>query len=356
MKFRAVVILVAVGLIGACDQQAKTSRTPTLQAQASRAVAAMQTSPQAQPSGSVAPKDAQWTIYCASITGPNHVEQANQVKADLMKMSALRDWYVIHQEAESVLYYGFYRAYNDQKDAKESARAQTDRKSIANLPDKMDNRPFARAMFVPIDAPDPAAPKEWNLANAKGYWSLQIAAYKDSPQRKAAAVEAVRAARAQGVEAYYFHGPTSSSVCIGAWPREALREQDSDRGEAIDPTQDILVLEKPLPFNTNVDVRNRETGEKVRTYVPRVEPQDPTLIAAMRQYPEHSVNGVVNTKTMKDRNGNVHQIADPSFLVKIPERETSIFTSVPQETPPTLIAPPTASGAGGTGRLRSIGQ
>ena len=78
------------------------------------------------------------------------------------------------------------------------------------------------SLIVPIDSPDPVAPPEWNLANAKGYWSLQIAAYKDSPKRKEAAVEAVREARKNGVEAYYYHGETTSSS-----PSESRRRSSS---------------------------------------------------------------------------------------------------------------------------------
>src|SRR5438034_5585313 len=59
------------------------------------------------------PKDAQWTIYCLSVSGINHVAQTNQLKADLMRTTSLRGWYVVHQEDHSVLYYGYYRTFKD---------------------------------------------------------------------------------------------------------------------------------------------------------------------------------------------------------------------------------------------------
>ena len=39
---------------------------------------------------------------------------------------------------------------------------------------------------MPLEKPDPDAPPEWNLANAPGYWSVQIAAFT-KPGRKQAA-------------------------------------------------------------------------------------------------------------------------------------------------------------------------
>ena len=52
--------------------------------------------------------DAQWTIYCTSLSGPTHVEQAKNLKEWLMKNSQLRGWYVIHGDRESTIYHGFY--------------------------------------------------------------------------------------------------------------------------------------------------------------------------------------------------------------------------------------------------------
>src|SRR5256885_1836266 len=76
------------------------------------------------------PKDAQWTIYCLSVSGINHVAQTNQLKADVMRTTSLRGWYVVHQEDHSVLYYGYYRSFKDRKDSKETVRLQQDQKSI----------------------------------------------------------------------------------------------------------------------------------------------------------------------------------------------------------------------------------
>ena len=67
--------------------------------------------PAADPNAApIPPKDAQYTLYCQAVAGSDHVERANQFKNQLLQSTPLKDWYVIHQETDSVLYYGFYRS------------------------------------------------------------------------------------------------------------------------------------------------------------------------------------------------------------------------------------------------------
>ena len=300
----------------------------------------------------VPPADAQFTLYCQAIGGPAHIEQANAAKEQLIKMTGMKDWYIVHQDVQSIIYYGFYRSISDPKD-KDSARAQADRKKIDGLKDGAGNKVFDRPLFVQVDSPDPVAPPEWNLMNSSGYWSLQIAAYKDSPKRKEAAVEAVREARKNGVDAYYYHGETTSSVCIGAWPREAVKEQDQEVAAANDPGQDILVLPQPLPAGSNVQIRNRD-GASVKAVAPKFEPVDPSMIAAMQQYPTHAVNGEVHAKAVDDPiTGAKKTVEDPSFFVVIPHKAPSLLRA--QQAAPALIAPGAPRNEGG-GKLRSIGD
>jgi len=277
-------------------------------------------------------------------------------KGQLVKLSGLKDFYVVHQEGQSVIFYGFYRTLTDKA-------AVRDRKTLEALTDTPGKdggaQLFTHVFLVPVSEPDPPAPAEWNLANAPQYWSWQIAAYKDSPHRKQAAVDAVREARARGVDAYFYHGETTSSVCIGAWPKEAVMGEDDDAaGVATDPNQDVIVHSAPIPENEKVSFHNRE-GERVRDITPTYKAVDPSLISVMAQYPVHSVNGdTVVTKA----NGKVRE--DPAFLVKIKKPEPSLLRTAQQ--PPELLAPPTVTPAAGTiggqpaapgaGRLKSIGD
>jgi len=309
----------------------------------------------------VPPSDAQWTLYCAALEGPNHIQMANDAKAQLLKLTGLKDFYVIHQEGQSVIYYGFYRSISDAKDKKETDRAQRDLKTLETLTDTPGkpggNKLFNHVFFNPVAEPDPAAPAEWNLATTGQYWSWQIAAYKDSPHRKQAAVDAVRDARKQGLNAYYYHGETTSSVCIGAWPKEAVSGEDDDvAGVATDPNENVLVMSQPLPNQEKMQFRNRE-GERIRDMTQRRKAIDPSLIAIMAQFPTHSINGeTFVTKT------NGKSVQDPAFLVKIKKPQPTLLRAAPQA--PELIAPPPAPVVGsnpppsgqGSGRLRSIGD
>src|SRR5688500_3145773 len=101
----------------------------------------------------VPPRDAQWTIYCQAIAGPDHVGRANAFKQNLLDATKMKEWYVIHQEDQSVIYYGYYRTMND-------ARAKADRKAVDELKDPAGNKVLGGCMVVEISAPDPTAPPQ----------------------------------------------------------------------------------------------------------------------------------------------------------------------------------------------------
>lgn len=263
------------------------------------------------------PPGAQYTLYCLTISTPTHVPDSEHVKEQLIHRTGSSNWYVLHGEGQSTLYYGFYKTFDDSSQPEEKARAQADRLSISRLRDDNGDTPFSGCGFVALASPDPDAPPEWDLRHAPGYWALQIAAYQGSPDRKRAAVEAVRAARAQGIEAYYYHGPSVSSVLIGTWPRQAVKEQDQTEARTDDPSKTIMVLPKPLPPGMATDNLVMPDGSRVKVMAPKLEIQDPTLIEAMKQYPANVVNGQEIMHRVMTSQGEI-QVPDPSFLVVIP--------------------------------------
>ena len=265
------------------------------------------------------PKGAQWTILCREIGGANHMSEARRWKEALVKTSGMRDWHLLHREDGSMLYYGYYKNYTDPK-------AKVDRAKIDGMTDANGRRPFRHAIFTPLDAADPAGPPEWNLANAKGYFTLQIGVYKDSPERKQYAVDAVRAAREQGIEAYYYHSENMSLVCVGTWPREAIRLADEDVRPG-DAGQLKLVL-PPLPPDVQQAPEIRgEGGRKLHVEAGRNEVVDPTLKAMMEnQFPNMAVNGATMITKRKDpRTGQIREVADASFPIKIPRKDTGML-------------------------------
>jgi hypothetical protein len=298
------------------------------------------------------PTDAQWTIYCYEVAGPGHVDQINQLKTQLEQVSSMNGWHAIHADDKSSLYFGYYKDRN-------TPQLINDRKKIIALRDDRGDAVFANAVPVPLDAPDPASPPEWNLANSNGYWSIQVAAFSADPRRKEAAVELVRDWRNQGIEAYYFHGESVSSVCVGSYPEEALKKQDTDKGEVIDPTQPMMVINGDLPeslrrqFQTNLKDRD---GNPVRVFVQKVEVVDPKMLEAFRLFPVHRYNYNEEFVQYRDpQTGQMKQYPKPCVIVPIPRKEAPATVQPGQAgTRPDLLAPRGNQQQGG--RLRRIGE
>jgi hypothetical protein len=325
----AVMIVLAVGAVS-CSKNASPSADsnslPVTQVAqpAPAADAGVAASPQGESTVVTPPAGAEWTIYCMTVPGIGHIERSKALRDQLVRSSGLRDWYVVHNETESTLYHGFYKSLD------RSVKAT--REKIDAMTDAAGNRPFRNSLIVEVSAPDPDAPPRWNLAGAPPgmMWSLQVAAYADHPDRKKYAVDAVKGFRASGVQAFYFHGPSVSSVCVGVWPDAAVRGDmepafnDPDEQRSIEEIMargpaDVVVLPPGMPpVNKEMTVNNR----RVRAVTPHLEAVDPTLLAAMKTYPHHYYNGVV--EGAKSKTGVQPK---PSFLVKVPRQPDKFFGS-----------------------------
>jgi hypothetical protein len=266
----------------------------------------------------VPPRGALYTLHCATFTGPTHIADATRSKELLIRSTGSKDWYIVHSAEESDLYFGFYKTFDDRSQLAEYTRAQTDRARVSSLVNPDGDPLFPEVVFTGINTPDPPAPKEWDLANNPGYWTLQIAKYVGSPERKQAAVDAVREFRAHGIEAYFRHGPTTSEVYIGSWPRQAVREQESSVAQSDDPSERILVLPGPLPEGVDPDRIYDRQGRKMKPVMPNLEIVDDSLKRATEQYPYYYVNGEVVGRKAQLKDGSRQTIPWPSYLVQVP--------------------------------------
>src|SRR5689334_10420226 len=107
------------------DQSHSTMKPAMLKAGPPGAVTNAKSSPQPLKNDTpTAPADTQWTILCDSIDGPGHVANARDLKAILARQSGMPDWYVVHTDHDSTIYYGFYRELNNPAEKK---RAELDR-------------------------------------------------------------------------------------------------------------------------------------------------------------------------------------------------------------------------------------
>jgi hypothetical protein len=287
------------------------------------------------------PPGAQSTLLCNTFNGPAHVVEATRAKEYLKQRSGSDQWYVIHSADESDLFYGFYSTDDDRAQNADSQRARADRLKLSNMVDDDGRKMFAQVLFVPINLPDPQTPPEWEVSNNPGFWTLQIAVFRDSPQRKQAAVDTVRQARAQGIEAYYHHGDTMSFVYVGSWPREAVKEQDEASAKSNDPNQPLLVMSGPIAGAENAQFQTSD-GRKMKVVMPKLEILDPSLKRMVEQYPYTYVNGEGMGRKVTKVDGTTTVVPYPSYLVQLrpdSDAHSNDKTDADQATPPPSEVP-----------------
>ncbi len=321
MRRVAFVVLAAFfAAVAGCASHATTDSGNQAAAAADSAAA----SPAAAASGDAAmpapPEGAQFTLHCSTFSEPTHIMDAKRVKDYLIRQTGSKDWYVVHSADESDLYFGFYKTFDDRGQVAEYTRAQSDRAKISSLVDEDGQTMFPQIGFVPIETPDPPAPREWDLSSNRGYWTLQIAVYKGSPQRKQMAVDAVKGFRGAGVEAYYRHGPSSSEVYIGSWPRNAVAEQQAAAAESDDPNEPLLVLPDSFAGAENSTVYTPD-GRKMKVVVPKLDILDPSLKRAAAEYPYYYVNGEVVGHRVQLADHTWQTIPWSSYLIQVPHED-----------------------------------
>jgi hypothetical protein len=299
------------------------------------------------------PDGAQYTIVCRVFSGEDHVQASRLAQQQLHDETKLKKWYVVHSNDHSTLYYGYYRCINprDEHDGVEGKRAIDDLNSIRTVADSQGNRLFPESLLVDITAPDPEANPAWDITKTRGTWSIDIADYS-VPERKKAAVDSVREMRAHGIEAYYYHGETASSVCIGCWPGASVIEITPEKLNN-DPDHPIVVTQQPLPAGFQKQLEN----QGMKGVAPHVDIVDPTLTAAMLKYPDHATDGT--TRTITDSITGKEKVVEKAFLFKIPHPDPldtmtpdSANANAPYGTPVPAAQPQEP----GVGRLRSYGE
>jgi hypothetical protein len=311
----AIGLAVCFGGAGCASSPAPSSSTDASPAQADAGVSQPANDDAAMP---VPPQGALYSLRCAAFTGTTHIMDSKRAKDMLIRSTGLKDFYIVHEAEESDLYYGFYKTFDDRAQLAEYTRAQSDRAKISSLVDQNGDPIFPQVVFGSINLPDPPAPREWDLANNPGYWTLQIAVYKGSPERKQAAVDAVRGFRAHGVEAYFRHGPSTSEVYIGGWPREAVAEQEDSVAQSDNPDQPLLVVPGALPTGVDSDKVYDSSGRKVKVIMPKLQIVDPKLKVVTEQYPYYYVNGEVAGRRVQLADHTWQTVPWASYLIQVP--------------------------------------
>ncbi len=222
-------------------------------------------------SGSGAGRTEVWTIECNAYEGPERRSLADRMATALKgvdRLQADRVW-VEDGETQSRVFYGRYKL--------KYVRAKVDRESQAkgdivielNAEIKRDQRfiktlavgdrhPFFSARAIPQPTAD-VGPPEWDMQNAKGVYALHVGVTYATPKLhnyKQAAVEWVRALRADGHEAYFYHDPDEprSSICVGTFGANALIDSGDGKTQY---SAAVIALRGQSDFKYNLENGHR---------------------------------------------------------------------------------------------------
>lgn len=252
-----------------------------------------------------------WAVRCLTLRGANRFQAAQSYVDALRMVAGIKPdlVQVFHESGETTIYYGRYRRRYDAKSNTEVFRPSHlgDLDLIRHLSLNVQDPavgtrtvwPFQLATMgtLPIGR---SAHAQWRLSKAPGYYSLQVAVFYNTEgmrRRKYAAEEYCKLLREQGEQAYYHHGAVNSSVCIGAFPKEAIQTFQKQ-----DPLTGII----------------RVTAKIV----------DERMLALQRRFPHNLHNGSIFYQITRDpRTGKKYRDPHTSFAVEIPraERNAELF-------------------------------
>ena len=320
--------------------------------------------------GNAPPQDAMWTINCMSFTGPYRVEMAKRKLAAVKNLTGVKDsWHVVHQEEESTLIYGYYKAspLRDVQggDPKEAQRAREDLAKIRGLRNTDGEVVFPFSFPAEIPRPGSEGPPEWDLKNtpADRYWSILIGEYRDNPERKKAAVEAVRILRKDGDR--------------GLLPAQRDHQRGMRRGMAQEGAQGSRRAMLRQSRMIRIRLSRSTTFRCPRTRRPSTSRAASASGCSRRRWKSRiRVCGRPWTGTristpmarswasdVKDANGKERLVPDPSLLLIIPHNNTTFgagdkSADAQSPAPPRLPEPPVPAKpknpTPGQGKLKSL--
>ncbi len=247
-----------------------------------------------------------WAIRCLTLRGADRMQRVARYADALRGVKGLkRRWVnVVHDREESAIYYGRYERVLDSRTNQQTYKPDPGRELelIRSLfiknsqvdPQDPRNWPFRFATVAALPDPDSENPK-WDIRNTKGVWSLHVAVFYNvdkMQQRRKAAFEYCKLLRRQGHEAYYFHGPDKSSVCIGSFPKEA-----------------VVLVQEENELTGIVSARNRVV--------------EPRLLDLQEKFPENLENGHRVYQKTRGIDGKTRKIVNPSFIVEVPRGDKS---------------------------------
>lgn len=292
MTSKLTLLLIGLLVLSGCDM-GSSSTTPA--ATATPGAPAMGTAaPAAQafgrPTFSAAARksDATYTVMLRVFSNPGHARDAAQWRDKLSSALGWKGLTVVTQSDFSVLYWGQFSSIGAASSTLAKAKAYRDQKGNAH---------FSNASITILPGSDENQP-EFELRNCPGQYTLLVADFQNVPEqgylgRMEDAVAYCRELRAKGQEAYYYHGPSSSSVTVGSFGADAIKNQ---RQVIRDPSG----MEPPLTISQPVVV-------------------SPELKNLQKQYPHRLWNLREVRNKLKDPSGQIVSETIPASVpVKVP--------------------------------------
>ena len=161
-----------------------------------------------------------YTILLKTFSQPRHNKIARQWKASLTNHLRWKKLYIISDSNMNVsrLFWGEFR--NQDAAARSLKKAHKHRTSKGGAP-------FMNADIMITPGTDDGRGR-WDIKKNSGVYSLLVADFENSPEnkyfsRREDSIAYCLELREQGYEAWYYHGPATSSVTIGAFDRFAVK-------------------------------------------------------------------------------------------------------------------------------------
>ena len=212
-----------------------------------------------------------WAVVIAAFRGEDRESAAAKALAQVRSEGGIPEAYAARRREATVIAVGDFASPDDDRAKQELSRIQ---KLEIN-----GNRPFASAMLAPpLDFKMVGSMPQYNLVKAKqlfgaqALYTLQVAAYgrldldrpteKDLVEARAAAEQAAANLRQEGEQAWYYHGPSMSMVCVGTFDQTDFDPQLPNL-----KSTKLRETQKRHPYNlyNGAGLKVKHKGERTQT-------------------------------------------------------------------------------------------
>jgi hypothetical protein len=146
------------------------------------------------------------TIVLLEYKGPQAVASAERLAGEL-RAQGLDEVFIVRGHEHAAVCVGRFGSWKDPE-------ADRTLRRVRSIRDAQGQYPFAGVMIMPVPEPLPENP--WPVEEADGQYTLIVASWQN-PGRMGRAQKYARRLRADGYPAYVYHGPSKSTVSVGAF-------------------------------------------------------------------------------------------------------------------------------------------